>query len=182
MAIPRLKKKYYKEIVPALTKKLGFSSPMKVPTILAIHINQGVADAKNNPNLLAKALEELGLITGQKAVPTRAKKPISNFKLRAGMKIGARVTLRGNRMYEFLDRFVNFALPRTRDFKGVSRKAFDGQGNYTYGVREQIMFPEISIDKVNKIRGMNITFVSSAKNDAESYELLTAFGMPFQNT
>lgn len=181
MIVPRLKEKYYKEIVPQLQKELQYTTPMQVPKLCAIHINQGLKDAKDNAKVLSTAIEELTLITGQKAVPTVAKKSISNFKLRAGMKVGARVTLRGVYMYEFLDRFVSFALPRTRDFTGLNEKSFDQQGNYTCAIKEQIIFPEISIDKVSKIRGMDITFVTSAKNREESYKLLRAFGMPFKD-
>jgi large subunit ribosomal protein L5 len=181
MLIPRLKQKYIKEIIPSLKKEGGYSSPMQVPKLLAIHISQGLAEAKTNQKLLDRSIDELTLITGQKAVPTVARKAISNFKLRAGVKIGARVTLRGARMYEFLDRFVNFALPRSRDFSGISDTSFDQQGNYTCGIKEQIIFPEISMDKIDKIRGMNITFVTSAEDRAGSYSLLKALGMPFKN-
>ena len=154
---------------------------MQVPRLCAIHINQGVASAKKSRDLLEASIEEISRIAGQKAVPTRAKKAISNFKLRAGMKIGVKVDLRGERMYTFLDRFINFALPSTRDFNGVSETSFDKQGNYTYGVREQIIFPEIDIDKIGNIKGMNITFVTSTTDKKASYALLRAFGMPFKN-
>lgn len=181
MATPRLKEKYTKEIAPALKAKFQYQSVMQVPKIEKICINKGMGAAVADKKVIDTGVEELTLITGQKAVPTKSKKAISNFKLREQMPIGVRVTLRGDRMYEFLDRLVSVALPRVRDFKGVSDKGFDGRGNYTLGVKEQIIFPEISIDKVNKINGMDITFVTSAKTDEESYELLKALGMPFVN-
>jgi large subunit ribosomal protein L5 len=180
MASPRLKEKYQSEIVPALKEKFGYKSIMQVPKLTKISINKGIGAAVADKKLIDIGLEELGLITGQKAVPTKAKKSISNFKLREEMPIGARVTLRGNQMYEFLDRLMNIALPRVRDFQGVKTKGFDGRGNYTLGVQEQIIFPEISIDKVNKISGMDITFVTTAETDEESFELLKSFGMPFK--
>jgi len=179
MATPRLKEKYQKEIVGALKTKFQYDSVMQVPRIEKICINKGIGAAVADKKLVDVGVDELTQITGQKAVATRSKKDISNFKLRANQPIGAKVTLRGNRMYEFLDRLMNVALPRVRDFKGVSDKGFDGKGNYTLGVKEQIIFPEISIDKVQKINGMDITFVTTAKNDEESYELLKALGMPF---
>jgi large subunit ribosomal protein L5 len=179
MATPRLKEKYTKEIVTALKTKFQYKSVMQVPRIEKICINKGIGAAVADKKLVDVGIEELTTITGQKAVATRSKKDISNFKLRANQPIGAKVTLRGNHMYEFLDRLMNVALPRVRDFKGVSDKGFDGKGNYTLGVKEQIIFPEISIDKVQKINGMDITFVTTAKTDEESYELLKAFGMPF---
>ena len=179
MATPRLKDKYNKEIVPALKEKFSYKSVMQVPKIEKICINKGMGVAVTDKKLIDVGIEEITNITGQKAVATRSKKAISNFKLRENMPIGVRVTLRGDRMYEFLDRLMNIALPRVRDFRGVSNKGFDGRGNYTLGVKEQIIFPEISIDKVNKISGMDITFVTSAKTDEESLELLKAFGMPF---
>lgn len=179
MATPRLKEKYTKEIVSALKSKFQYKSVMQVPRIEKICINKGIGAAVADKKLVDVGVEELTTITGQKAVPTRSKKDISNFKLRANQPIGAKVTLRGDRMYEFLDRLMNVALPRVRDFKGVSDKGFDGKGNYTLGVKEQIIFPEISIDKVQKINGMDITFVTTAQTDEESYELLKAFGMPF---
>jgi large subunit ribosomal protein L5 len=179
MATPRLKEKYQKEIVSALKTKFQYDSVMQVPKIEKICINKGIGAAVADKKLVDVGVEELTTITGQKAVATRSKKDISNFKLRNDQAIGAKVTLRGNRMYEFLDRLMNVALPRVRDFKGVSDKGFDGRGNYTLGVKEQIIFPEISIDKVTKINGMDITFVTTAKSDEESYELLKAFGMPF---
>jgi len=179
MATPRLKDKYNKEIVPALKQKFEYKSVMQVPKMEKICINKGMGVAVTDKKLIDVALEEITNITGQKAVATRSKKAISNFKLRENMPIGVRVTLRGDKMYEFLDRLMSIALPRVRDFKGVSNKGFDGRGNYTLGVKEQIIFPEISIDKVNKISGMDITFVTTAQSDEESFELLKAFGMPF---
>ncbi len=179
MATPRLKEKYTKEIVPALKEKFQYKSVMQVPKIEKICVNKGIGAAVADKKMIDVGLEEITTITGQKAVPTRSKKDISNFKLRANLPIGVKVTLRGERMYEFMDRLMNVALPRVRDFKGVSDKGFDGRGNYTLGVKEQIIFPEISIDKVSKINGMDITFVTNAKTDEESYELLKAFGMPF---
>ncbi|HAA13619.1 MAG TPA: 50S ribosomal protein L5 [Cytophagales bacterium] len=181
MATPRLKDKYTKDIVPALKEQFQYKSVMQVPKLLKISVNQGIGDAVADKKLIDFGLKELSQVTGQKAVPTKAKKSISNFKLRDGMPIGVRVTLRGERMYEFLDRLIAIALPRVRDFRGVSDKGFDGRGNYTMGVKEQIIFPEITLDQVNKITGMNITFVTSAGTDEESYELLKAFGMPFAN-
>lgn len=179
MAIPRLKEKYLKEIVPALKEKFQYKSVMQVPRILKISVNKGIGAAVADKKLVDTGVEELSIITGQRAVPTKAKKSISNFKLREEMPIGARVTLRGDHMYEFIDRLMTVALPRVRDFRGISEKGFDGRGNYTIGVKEQIIFPEISIDKVSRINGMNITFVTSAGTDEESYELLKAFGFPF---
>jgi large subunit ribosomal protein L5 len=181
MATPRLKDKYLKEVVPNLKQKFQYGSVMQVPKIEKICINKGVGAAVADKKIVDIALEEITTITGQKAVPTRSKKDISNFKLRVNVAIGVKVTLRGDRMYEFLDRLVNVALPRVRDFKGVNDKGFDGRGNYTLGVKEQIIFPEISIDKVTKINGMDITFVTSASTDEESFELLKALGMPFVN-
>ena len=179
---PRLQKKYHEEVIPALQKKFNYKSVMQVPRITKICLNRGVNGAVADKKLIDIALEELTTITGQKAVSTMSKKDISNFKLRKNMPIGARVTLRGVKMYEFLDRLIASALPRVRDFKGVNEKAFDGRGNYTLGVTEQIIFPEIDIDKVNKITGMDITFVTTAKNNEEAYELLTEMGMPFRNS
>jgi large subunit ribosomal protein L5 len=179
MATPRLKEKYLKEIVPGLKAKFQYKSVMQVPKIEKICINKGIGAAVADKKLIDVGLEEISTITGQKAVATRSKKDISNFKLRYDQAIGVKVTLRGDRMFEFMDRLMNVALPRVRDFKGVSDKGFDGRGNYTLGVKEQIIFPEISIDKVNKINGMDITFVTSAASDEESYELLKALGMPF---
>ena len=177
----RLKDKYEKEVVPALQEKFQFKSIMQVPRITKICINRGIGAAVADKKLVDNGVEELTTITGQKAVPTIAKRSVSNFKLREGMPIGARVTLRGERMYEFLDRLLTVALPRVRDFKGINDKGFDGRGNYTLGVKEQIIFPEISIDKIKGISGMDITFVTTAENDEQSYELLRAFGMPFAN-
>lgn len=179
MANPRLKDIYYNDVVPALREKFQYKSSMQVPKLLKICINKGIGAAVADKKLVDVGIEELTTITGQKAVATKSKKAISNFKLREDMPIGARVTLRGDRMYEFLDRLLSVALPRVRDFRGVSDKGFDGRGNYTLGVKEQIIFPEISIEKVNKINGMDITFVTTAESDEESYELLKAFGMPF---
>lgn len=181
MATPRLKEKYLKEIVPGLKQKFQYKSVMQVPKIEKICINKGIGAAVADKKLIDVGLEEITTISGQKAVATRSKKDISNFKLRNDQAIGVKVTLRGDRMYEFLDRLMNVALPRVRDFKGISDKGFDGRGNYTLGVKEQIIFPEISIDKVSKINGMDITFVTSASTDEESYELLKAMGMPFVN-
>ncbi len=181
MATPRLKEKYLKEIVPGLKEKFQYKSIMQVPKIEKICINKGIGAAVADKKLIDVGVEEISTIAGQKAVPTKSKKDISNFKLRKDQAIGVRVTLRGDRMYEFMDRLMNVALPRVRDFKGVNDKGFDGRGNYTLGVKEQIIFPEISIDKVNKINGMDITFVTNAQTDEESYELLKAFGMPFVN-
>ena len=178
---PRLADKYTKEVIPALMKKFAYKTVMQAPKLEKICINRGVNGAVNDKKLVDIAIDELTTITGQKAVPTISKKDISNFKLRKGMPIGARVTLRGEKMFEFLDRLVSVALPRVRDFKGVSDKAFDGRGNYTLGVTEQIIFPEIDIDKVNKITGLDITFVTSAQSNEEAYELLKELGMPFKN-
>ncbi len=179
MATPRLKEKYLTQIVPGLKDKFQYKSVMQVPKVEKICINKGIGAAVADKKLIDVGVEELTTISGQKAVATRSKKDISNFKLRSDQAIGAKVTLRGDRMYEFMDRLMNVALPRVRDFKGVSDKGFDGRGNYTLGVKEQIIFPEISIDKVSKINGMDITFVTSAASDEESYELLKALGMPF---
>jgi len=178
---PRLAGKYTKDVVPALMKKFGYKSVMQAPRLEKICVNRGVNGAVNDKKLIDITIDELTSITGQKAVATMSKKDISNFKLRKNMPIGARVTLRGEKMYEFLDRLVSVALPRVRDFKGISDKAFDGRGNYTLGVTEQIIFPEIDIDKVNKITGMDITFVTTAKSNEEAYELLKEMGMPFKN-
>ncbi len=181
MANPRIKDKYLTDIVPALKNRFQYKSVMQVPKITKIVINKGVGAAVADKKLVDTGVEEITAIAGQKAVATYSKKAISNFKLRENMPIGVKVTLRGNRMYEFLDRLVSIALPRVRDFKGISDKGFDGRGNYTLGVREQIIFPEISIDKVSKISGMDITFVTTASTDEESLELLKALGMPFAN-
>ena len=179
MIIPRLKNKYISEIIPFLKEKFQYKTVMQVPKVVKISINRGIGDAVSDKKLVDIGIAELTTITGQQAVATIAKKSVSNFKLREGMPIGAKVTLRGDRMYEFLDRLLNVALPRVRDFKGVKSRGFDGQGNYSLGVQEQIIFPEISIDKINKITGMDITFVTTAKTDEESLALLKAFGMPF---
>jgi large subunit ribosomal protein L5 len=180
MSNPRLKELYIKEVVPALMEKFQYKSVMQVPKIRKISINKGIGAATADKKLVDVGVDELTLISGQKAVPTVAKKSVSNFKLREGMPIGARVTLRGNKMYEFIDRLVSVALPRVRDFRGINEKGFDGRGNYTLGIKEQIIFPEISIDKVNRISGMDITFVISSNSDEESYELLKALGLPFR--
>ena len=178
--VPTLKKMYKEQVVPALVKEFNYSSVMQVPVLEKIVINQGLGQAIGDKKILETAIEELTKITGQRAVTTRSKKDISNFKLRKGMPIGARVTLRQNKMYEFLERLVAVALPRIRDFKGINDK-FDGQGNYTLGITEQIIFPEIDIDKINTILGMEITFVTTAKTDEEAYALLKQFGLPFKN-
>ena len=179
--IPRLKKKYREEVVPALMEQFQYGSIMEVPRLVKICINQGVGDATQDKKLVDNALEEVSTIAGQRAVPTKARKSVSNFKLREGMTIGVRVTLRDVRMYEFLDRLVAVALPRVRDFRGVNDKSFDGRGNYSMGVTEQIIFPEIDLDKVNKITGMDVTFVTNAKTDAEALALLKMMGMPFRD-
>jgi large subunit ribosomal protein L5 len=178
---PRLAERYKKEVVPALMKRFGYSTVMQAPKLTKICVNRGVNGAVTDKKLVDIAVDELSNITGQKAVATTSKKDISNFKLRKNMPIGAKVTLRGERMYEFLDRLVSVALPRVRDFKGINDKSFDGRGNYTLGVTEQIIFPEIDIDKVNKITGMDITFVTTANTNEEAYELLKELGMPFKN-
>ena len=178
---PRLADKYKKDVVPALVKKFGYTSVMQAPKLEKICLNRGVNGAVTDKKLVDIAVEELTMITGQRAVATMSKKDISNFKLRKNIPIGARVTLRGIKMFEFLDRLVSTALPRVRDFKGVNEKSFDGRGNYTLGVTEQIIFPEVDIDKVNKITGMDITFVTTAKTNEEAYELLKELGMPFRN-
>ncbi len=178
--VPRLKEKYQKEVVPALMQQFSYSSVMQVPRLQKICINQGIGAATGDKKLVDNAANELTTIVGQKAVSTKARTSVSNFKLREGMPIGVRVTLRGERMFEFLDRFISVALPRVRDFRGVNDKAFDGRGNYTIGITEQIVFPEIDIDKVSKIMGMDITFVTSAQTDAEAFALLKEMGMPFK--
>ena len=175
-----LSKDYKDRIVPALTKEFGYTTVMQVPRLEKIVINQGIGEATQDKKLIDIAINELTAITGQKAVPTLSRKDISNFKLRKGMPIGVRVTLRDAKMYEFLERLIAVALPRIRDFKGINEK-FDGQGNYTLGITEQIIFPEINIDNINKLMGMNITFVTSANSDEEGYALLKAFGLPFKN-
>jgi len=178
--IPRLKTRYAAEIVPALKDQFKYSSVMQVPKLEKICINQGVGEAVSDKKMIENAVKEMTTITGQKAVPTYSTKDISNFKLRKGVAIGVRVTLRGNTMYEFLDRLISASLPRIRDFKGINAKGFDGQGNYTLGIPEQIIFPEIDIDKVSKLNGMDITFVTSAGSDNEAKALLTEFGFPFK--
>ncbi|MDR0793317.1 MAG: 50S ribosomal protein L5 [Chitinophagaceae bacterium] len=178
---PRLADKYKNDVVPALVKKFEFKSVMQAPKLQKICLNRGVNGAVSDKKLIDIAADELTLITGQKAVPTYSKKDISNFKLRKNIPIGVRVTLRGEKMYEFLDRLISVALPRVRDFKGISEKSFDGRGNYTLGVTEQIIFPEIDIDKVNKITGLDITFVTSTDSNEEAYELLKELGLPFKN-
>jgi large subunit ribosomal protein L5 len=175
----RLKTKYKKEVVPAMMQQFNYSSVMQVPKLEKICINQGIGDATGDKKLIDVAVNELTTIAGQKAVPTKAKKSVSNFKLREGMPIGVRVTLRGERMYEFLDRFFSISLPRVRDFRGVNDKSFDGRGNFSMGITEQIIFPEIDIDKIGKIMGMDISFVTTAKTDAEAFALLKEMGMPF---
>lgn len=179
MYTPRLKQKYRDEVMPALTKEFGYKSSMEIPKIEKICINQGLGDAVADKKIIDSAVEEMSSIAGQRAVPTYSRKDISNFKLRKGMPIGARVTIRGDKMYEFLDRLISVALPRTRDFRGVKATGFDGRGNFTMGVQEQIIFPEINIEKVSKINGMDITFVTNAKSDEEAKALLGAFGFPF---
>jgi large subunit ribosomal protein L5 len=178
---PRLQKKYMDEVVPALMKKFGYKTIMQCPRLEKICLNQGVKGSVSDKKLLDDAVAEMSTISGQKAVPTLSKKDISNFKLRKAMPIGARVTLRGNNMYDFMDRLVAISLPRVRDFKGINDKSFDGRGNYTMGVTEQIIFPEINIDKINRISGMDITFVTTAHTNEEAYELLKELGMPFKN-
>lgn len=178
---PRLQVKYKDEVVSALMKKFNYTSVMQVPKLVKICLNQGVKGSVSDKKLVDDAVKEMTMIAGQKAVPTMSKKDISNFKLRKNMPIGARVTLRGSNMYEFLDRLVSVSLPRVRDFKGINDKAFDGYGNYTFGVTEQIIYPEIDIDKVSRISGMDITFVTTARTNEEAYELLKEMGMPFKN-
>src|ERR1700751_3751026 len=179
--IPRLKTRYAAEIVPALKDQFKYSSVMQVPKLEKICINQGVGEAVSDKKMIENAVKEMTTITGQEAVPTYSTHDISNFKLRKGVAIGVRVTLRGDKMYEFLDRLIAAALPRIRDFKGVNDKGFDGRGNYTLGITEQIIFPEIDIDKVTKMNGMDITFVTSAHTDKEAHALLAEFGIPFKN-
>ena len=180
MSAITVKNDYKERIAPALTKQFNYTSAMQVPRLLKIVINEGLGDATGDKKIIETAINELTAITGQKAVPTLSKKDISNFKLRKKMPIGVRVTLRRDRMYEFMERFIRIALPRIRDFKGIESK-FDGRGNYTVGIQEQIIFPEINIDSVNKMMGMNITFVTSAPTDEEGYALLKEFGLPFKN-
>ncbi len=176
----RLKDKYRSEVIPALKERFGYKNVMEIPKLEKVVINMGLGDCKDNSKALELAVSELATISGQKPMVTKAKKSIANFKLRAGMNVGAKVTLRGDRMYEFTDKLVSIVLPRVRDFRGVSNKAFDGRGNYSLGVREQLIFPEIDYDKVEKIRGMEMVFVTTAKTDEEARELLRLLGMPFQ--
>ena len=175
----RIKEKYLNEAVPALQQKFGYKNPMQIPKLSKIVINMGLGDGKDNPKALEVAVKELAAIAGQQPLVTKARKSIANFKLREGMNVGAKVTLRGSRMEEFMDKLVNIALPRVRDFRGVSDKAFDGRGNYALGIREQLLFPEIEYDKVEKIRGMEMIFVTTAQTDEECKELLRLLGMPF---
>ena len=177
---PNLETKYKEEVAPALMEVFGYSSPMAIPRLLKINLNQGVNGAVTDKKLVQSAVEEMSLIAGQRAVSTIAKKSVSNFKLREGMPIGAKVTLRRTNMYEFLERLISVALPRVRDFRGVSEKGFDGRGNFTMGIKEQIIFPEIVVDKISNINGMDVTFVTSAKTDKEAYELLKLMGIPFK--
>lgn len=179
--IPRFKTKYREEVVPALMEQFQYSSIMEVPRLVKICLNQGIGEATQDKKLVDNAAAELTLIGGQKAVPTKAKRSVSNFKLREGMPIGVRLTLRDHRMYEFLDRLVTVALPRVRDFRGINDRSFDGRGNYSMGVTEHIIFPEIDLDKVNKIVGLDITFVTTAKTDQEALALLKLLGLPFKN-
>ena len=176
----RYKELYENEIIEAMTKKFGYKNVMEVPKLAKVVVNMGVGEAQENAKLLDAAIKDMEIITGQKAVATKAKKSIANFKLREGMAIGCKTTLRGEKMYEFVDRLVNLALPRVRDFRGVNADAFDGRGNYALGIKEQLIFPEIEYDKVDKVRGMDIIFVTTAKTDEEARELLKLFGMPFQ--
>ena len=175
----RLQETYVSDIAPAMQKKFGYKNVMEIPKLAKIVINMGVGEAKENAKVLETAIKDLETITGQKAVVTKAKKSVANFKIREGMPIGCKVTLRGERMYEFADRLINLALPRVRDFRGVNPNAFDGRGNYALGIKEQLIFPEIEYDKVDKVRGMDIIFVTTANTDEEARELLTQFGMPF---
>ena len=177
----RIKDLYKAEVAPALMKKFEYKSPMQIPKLDKVVINVGCGDAKDNAKVIDSVIKDLTLIAGQKPVPTYAKKSVANFKLREGMKIGAKVTLRGDRMYEFIDRLFNFALPRVRDFKGINPNAFDGRGNYALGLKEQLIFPEIEYDKIEKIRGMDICFVTTANTDEEAKELLKLMGAPFAN-
>lgn len=177
--MPRLLDKYKNEVVPALQEKFGYKSPMQIPKLVKVVLNMGVGDIRENPKAIESAANDMALIAGQKAVVTKAKKSVAAFKIREGMNIGCKVTIRGNRMYEFVDKLFNVALPRVRDFRGVNPNSFDGRGNFTMGVREQLIFPEIDYDKVDKVRGMDITFVTTAKTDEEAKELLSLLGMPF---
>lgn len=177
--MPRLLDKYNSEVVPALQSKFNYKSPMQIPKLVKVVLNMGVGDVKDNPKAIESAANDLAIITGQKPVITKAKKSVAAFRLRAGMNIGCKVTLRGNRMYEFVDKLFNVGLPRVRDFRGISPDSFDGRGNFTLGIKEQLIFPEIEYDKVDKVRGMDITFVTTAKTDEEAKELLALLGMPF---
>ncbi len=177
--MPRLKERYNAEIVPALLKEFSYKSIMQVPKLEKVVVNVGCGEARDNQKMIEAILSDLGKITGQKAIPCKAKKSVANFKLRQGMIIGAKVTLRGARMYEFIDRLFSIALPRVRDFRGINANGFDGKGNYSFGLREQLVFPEIDYDKIDKVRGMDITFVTTAKTDKEAMELLTHLGAPF---
>jgi len=178
---PRLNKKYSEEIIPALTKQFGYKTVMQVPKLVKISLNQGISGALTDKKMIETGVNEMTAITGQKAVPTISKRDVSNFKLRKGNPIGVRVTLRGKKMYEFLDRLISVSLPRVRDFDGINDKGFDGRGNYSFGITEQLIFPEIDIDKVTKINGMDITVVTTANTDAEAFALLKEFGLPFKN-
>ena len=180
ITLTRLKETYLNEIVDGMTKKFGYKNVMQVPKLEKIVINMGVGEAKDNAKVLESAVKDLETISGQKAVLTKAKKSVANFKIREGMAIGCKVTLRGEKMYEFADRLINLSLPRVRDFRGVNPNAFDGRGNYALGIKEQLIFPEIEYDKIDKVRGMDIIFVTTAETDEEARELLTQFGMPFQ--
>lgn len=180
--MPRLKDRYFNEVVPLLREKFGYKNIMQVPKVEKIIINMGVGEARENPKALDAAANDLAAISGQKPVITRAKKSISAFKIRAGMPIGAKVTLRGDRMYEFLDKLINISIPRIRDFRGISPKSFDGRGNFALGIREQLIFPEINYDKIDKIRGMDVIIVTTAKTDEEGRELLKLLGMPFRKS
>lgn len=178
----RLKEKYINEVVPALQAKFKYKSPMEIPKLEKVVLNMGVGDVKENPKAMDAAVNDLATITGQKPIVTKAKKSVAAFKVRQGMNIGCKVTLRGNRMYEFVDKLFNIALPRVRDFRGVSNNSFDGRGNYSMGVKEQLIFPEIDYDKIDKVRGMDIIFVTTAKTDEEAKELLRLLGMPFSQS
>ena len=175
----RLQEKYLKEVIPAMTEKFGYKNVMELPKIEKIIINMGVGEAKENAKIMESAVEEIALITGQRPVVTKARKSIANFKVRQGMPVGAKVTLRGDNMYEFVDKLINIALPRVRDFKGVNKNSFDGRGNYSMGIKEQLIFPEINFDKVDTIKGMNIVFTTTANTDEEAQALLAGLGMPF---
>lgn len=177
--MPRLLDKYNSEVAPALQSKFNYKSPMQIPKLVKVVLNMGVGDVKENPKAIENAANDLAIITGQKAVVTKAKKSVAAFRLREGMNIGCKVTLRGNRMYEFVDKLFNVGLPRVRDFRGINPDSFDGRGNFTLGIKEQLIFPEIEYDKVEKVRGMDITFVTTAKTDEEARELLVLLGMPF---